>query len=333
VGAVQLDRKSGDLIKGISGAVEISHAAQALGVEDESSRATTDALRELAKTCLIRFGVHSAAQKTLAQALSLSLDAVRTTNTVETSKLSNEEWRRLASKMRFPTDEPLLGAHFEVTSGEDLRRLLGEISKLREEVSVLVPLDAQLAHHAANALPRLREMVHVGDPDPKLAEFVAHCARQITLAERLGVGWTRVHPRERAFMQILLNKGLLKPKEPSTEPIQDPITDPELCNRLLNSVGMRVEFVEERGQLEPFANTGRYKNASLFSLSSVYFNRVLNNKHAPRSPAVTRFYRALCDARKAYEKGSKMDEHCLRRAEDRALQKLLKALGHRNAVW
>lgn len=321
----QLGPSSVDLPKEIHGSVDISYAARALGVEDGSRTVATEALRELAKTCLIRFGIQPAAQETLAQALSVSLDAVRNTNTLETSKLPNEEWRRLASKMRFPSDEPLLGAYFEVTSADDLRRLIGEISKLRAEVSNLIPLDATLAHHARNALPRLREMVREGDPDPKLADFVAHCARQITLAERLGVEWTRVHPRERAFMQTLLAEGLLKSADRSAELTKDPITDLELCNRLLNQVGMQAKFVEQRNQLEPFLNNTRFYKTSVFQRSSHYFNSVLEKTQDNQSPAVRRFFRELRDIQELYE-GNSFGEAVLRDKQRGAFRRLLQAL-------
>jgi hypothetical protein len=219
--------------------------------------------------------------------------------------------------MRFPSDEPLLGAHVEVFSSNDLQQLVGEISKLREESAELSPLDRDLARHVVTALPRLREMLRAEDLEPELREFVGNCARQIALAERLGVEWTMVSPRERAFMQRLLSEGLLTPP--------DPTQDAELANRLLEPLGMGVEYVAERGRLEPFLKKTLFSNTSLFQRSSRYFSILIDEARQPKSHA-TRFFKDLCAARERYEQGGKRDEATLRAAESRAFQALLKKL-------
>ena len=306
----------------LRGDVEISYFARALGLEEGDNPAATEALRKLVRTCVIRFGVEKRAKERVAEALSISPHEAMETNTIEISNpqasgISSEAWRRLASKMRVPLNEPLLGAHFYVDSPQDCQQLAKDIAELRADCKTLAPLEADLARHAVNALPRLRQILQKDDLDPELRKFMGNCARQIALAESFGVEWTMVHPRERAFMQELLASGRLKPV--------DPTQNAQLANSLLEPVGMRVKFVEKSERLEPFLNRTRYTKTSLFQKSSVYYKALLENGRKKPKKVIS-FYGDLLKARKEYDQGGIFKESRLKARQSLAFKRLLKSL-------
>ena len=307
-----------ELPQTIVGGVEIAYAAEALGCASSDVRGATDRLRSLATTAAIRFGVQQSSVSNVAHAISLPEGRAGTEVMIASGISRNQAWDRLASRMRIPENEPLLGAHFVASSTSDFAQLVAEIRALRLELNDLTSIAPEMIRGLKYALPRLREISTQRDCEPELRAFMVNCVRQVSIACAVGAEWTRVTPREMAFFRALEEQGLLALAERKH--------DLAVAHQLLRPVGMKAEFVPERNQVEPFLLRTGYHKTSLFQRGSPYFAALLDNPEYTWPQPVRTFLGDLLAARTEYEDGGKSNLGALRDAERRAFRVLLAGL-------
>lgn len=290
----------------------IRELADSLGCPGADSYRLESTLKELCRTCAIRFGIPEAARKPIAEWLGLPQKTELTYPTIH--QAMDPRWVRLAEALELPRkgDLPLISVALPSQSAlhilaDAARQLAQDIASLK-----LKGLDPKLGEQL-RTVENLRPDPNAPDftQYPELLPIALSAFRQARNFLTVGPSFALVTSEE----QFFLRGCALRQTETETPPVFPKTPTPSVVEAIdrnnravsppiqaLAHLGVVWRWKAERGSWEPALPQSRHHGATLFDESSIYFDKVLRTSTAYMySPEKREFLQALRNAREEFE--------------------------------
>lgn len=299
--------------------------AAELGVNKGHEPVALQALRDLARTCVIRFGIPTRETSSLPAVLEIP----------DTSNLNypprgieiDPRWERLHRALRLPADGcfaldgPLIIAYErdraalqEAISGLflDLKGA-GRLQAIDPEVAITLKAYIDKVGGAVYD----QKVVEQKDSSPESYRALVQAFRQLSLYFKDGPEWALVSEIEHRILRAFAEEVLEFSARDRFPDLKNKGTQPN--DSLLSHLSMKWVWDKELRQWGPQLPNTRYINSSLFRLSSRALRAALKEELAP---AAYTFLSDLVDARRAFERDGEVTS--LKLAQEAALKKAVK---------
>ena len=298
-------------------------AAQ-LGVEEGSEPRALQALRDLARACVIRFGIPRDHVSSLPSILEIS--STSNLNYPPRGIEVDPRWERLSRALRLPAegglalDGPLLIAN-ECERAALQGAIEGLVTDLKK-AGELRTIDPRIATTLTAYIDEVRKTVYDDrvvehkESRPESYKALVQAFRQLALYCKDGPQWALVSEKEHQILQAFAEEVRTVFAKDPFPGLKDKGTQPN--DSLLSHLSMKWVWDEKLHEWGPQLPNTRYKNSSLFRLSAKALGAAMNRSLAPEAYS---FLEALKVAREEFESGGDMPS--LKRAQKQAFREAL----------
>lgn len=299
-------------------------AAQ-LRVKEGSEPIALEALRDLARTCVIRFGIPS----DQVSSLPTILDIPHTSNLKYPPRgiQVDPRWERLSGALRLPAEGAFaLDGPLIIANERERAALQGAIEGLVADVQGagrLQAIDPQIAATLKNHIDAVRiavysdKVVSLQSTNPESYKALVQALRQLAIYTKDGPKWALVSEQEHQILTAFAEEARRISTADRFPDLKDRITQPH--ESLLAHLSMQWVWDDKLEQWGPQLPNTRYINSSLFRLSATALTAAMAEKLAP---AAYPFLESLWTARVNYERDGNGAQ--LRLAQRAALREALK---------
>jgi len=288
-------------------AAPIDDIARALGCDPGDTRRFKEALYDLCKKCVIRYGLPDLVRDELGDALGVRKS--RSLRYPPEGERIDTRWARLAQALQLPKKGHLpLISLAEVTPSAVQAICAGTMELVHEFKSGrLSGINGPLAGHLRGASSRVRALGEdCGEGVRNITRPIAHgAARQLEIYHEVGESWTLVSPEEQVALLSCARAPAGTPQregKPSGVVRTDRSAKPS--EELLRPLGLKWMWKEARQCWEPQIPHTDKPKASLFDHSTMYLEIQIERLRGARTSStegMLSFLRSLNDARHRFQ--------------------------------
>ncbi len=283
-----------------------------------------DALRYLARACVIRFGIPRHQESLLPTSLGIPTNS--NLNYPPRGIEVDPRWERLSRALRLPAEGGLaIDGPLVIANQRERAALQGAIEGLvtdLKKAGELRAIDPSIANTLRAYIDKVREAVYDHkvvehkDSRPESYKALVQAFRQLALYFKDGPQWALVSEKEHQILQAFAEEVRNVSAKDRLSYLNDKDTQPN--GSLLSHLSMNWVWDNKLQQWGPQLPNTRYKNSSLFRLSATALEASMKNSLAPKAYS---FLEALKAAREEFESGG--DKISLKQAQVEAFRKAL----------